>query len=142
MDRPWLAQPRAFVQPRLIRGPVQCSPASRAPRFRCPQTPSASSAPLGAGLLSHLGARPVLARFAGSALPMPPDPVGELGASRRLSAPLGAGLLSHPGARPVLARFAGSALPMPPDPVGQLGASRRRPPVLACPEEDGDGQVE
>src|SRR5438876_295518 len=36
----------------LIRGPVRCSRAARAPLLRCPQTPSASSAPLGAGLLS------------------------------------------------------------------------------------------
>src|SRR5439155_1514365 len=34
-----------------------------------------------------LGARPVLGRFAPSALPMPPDPVGQDGASRRRPAP-------------------------------------------------------
>src|SRR5437016_4192540 len=34
-----------------------------------------------------LGARPVLGRFAPSALPMPPDPVGQAGASRRRPAP-------------------------------------------------------
>src|SRR6266404_7409898 len=31
-------------------GPVQCSGAARPARFRCPQTPSASSTPLGVGL--------------------------------------------------------------------------------------------
>src|SRR5439155_20385213 len=35
----------------LIRGPVRCSRAARAALLRCPQTPSARSAPLGAGLL-------------------------------------------------------------------------------------------
>ena len=68
------------------------------------------------------GARPVLARFARCALPLPPDPVGQLGASRRRP-------LTYLGARAVLARCARCALPLPPDPVGQLGASRRRPPT-------------
>src|SRR5206468_12778046 len=64
MDRLWLAQPREFVQPQLIWGPVQCSPASRAPYKhprgvrRAPQmetraaSAARSSAPSGAGLLS------------------------------------------------------------------------------------------
>src|SRR5947207_4028866 len=38
----------------LIWGPVQCSGAARPARFRCPQTPSASSSALALGLLSFL----------------------------------------------------------------------------------------
>src|SRR5204863_6680670 len=70
------------------------------------------------------GARPVLARCARSAPPMPPDPVGQLERSRARPPP--------PGARPVLARCARSAPPMPPDPVGQLARSRARPPPPAA----------
>ena len=39
-----------FLQ--LIWGPVQCSPAARAARFRCPQAPSARPSALALGLLA------------------------------------------------------------------------------------------
>src|SRR5205814_9433271 len=73
---------------------------------------------------THLGARPLLARCARSAPPLPPDPVGQLERSRARP-PL--------GARPLLARCARSAPPLPPDPVGQLERSRARPPLGARP---------
>src|SRR5262249_47564547 len=67
-----------------------------------------------AGVIGTPGVRPVLARFAGCALPIPPDPVAR---AWRLSAP--GSLQRTPGVRPVLARFAGCALPIPPDPVAR-----------------------
>src|SRR5437867_6101877 len=70
-----------------------------------------------------LGARPLLARCARCAAPMPPDPVGQ---NERFRARPPTML----GARPLLARC---AAPMPPDPVGQNERFRARPPsVLAA----------
>src|SRR5438046_6129297 len=68
-------------------GPVQCSRGSRrAARFRCPQTPSASSTPLGVGL------PPFLRRAYSRALPprhmlsrSHPHPLTRLTASLRLA---------------------------------------------------------
>src|SRR5438128_5380986 len=67
----------------MIWGPVQCSGAARPARFRCPQTPSAGSSALALGLPLIWGARPLLARSARCAAPMPrPRRL-----ARRLSAP-------------------------------------------------------
>src|SRR2546428_1026448 len=73
--------------------------------------------------LMLLGARPVLAPCGRCALPMPPDPVGQLERSRARPPSL-------LGARPVLAPCGRCALPMPPDPVGQPERSPARPPTL------------
>src|SRR5436309_8629373 len=56
------------------------------------------------------GARPLLARCARCAAPMPPDPVGHHERFRARPPP------TLPGARPLLARCARCAAPMPPDP--------------------------
>src|SRR5207244_380234 len=99
--------------------------ATRAARFRCPQSPSAGSSALALGL--PLGARPVLARYARCALPMPPDPVGRLERSR--ARPPAGGPSSARALRPN-ARAAPAARPRP---GGRLERSRARGarPVLA-----------
>src|SRR5213083_3688748 len=128
--RPARALSRSASPSSLISGPSSARACSaRAARFRCPQTPSAGSSALALGLplFTHLGpvqcSRVLRTRCA---LPMPPDPVGQLERSRARPPPL-------LGARPVLGRCAPCALPMPPDPVGQLERSRARPPRQTLP---------